>query len=66
MKGPIKYILIFLLVTLAFVSGWALISSLLDGKPFLDGYKSVLDWVLGVFCGGSAAFSTWRKDCGDK
>ena len=58
-----KYIGIGVLACAAFVTGFALFSSLIHAdKTFADGFKSIFDWFLGVLFGISIAYSAWKKD----
>lgn len=62
-KGLLKYILVGVLACAVFLVGFSLIDMLLDSeKTFADGFKSVLDWILGVCFGSSCAYSLWKKD----
>ena len=59
----LKYILVGVLGAAAFLVGFAFIGTLLHSeKTFADGFKSIIDWILAIFFGGSCAFSMWKKD----
>ena len=62
-KSIVKYILIGVLACAAFVTGFAFLNTLnQEGRTFADGFKNVLDWILGVCFGVSCAYSVWKKD----
>ena len=61
----VKYILIGVLACAAFVTGFAFLNTLIhEGRTFADGFKNVIDWILGVCFGASCAYSVWKKDNG--
>ena len=66
-KSLLKYILVGVGAAALFIVAFAFIGSLLHSdRTFADGFKSIFDWILGIFFGSSVAYSLWKKDNGKK
>ena len=58
----VKYIVVGIICCALFMVGWALLDMWIRGDAFVDGFKGVLDWVLGVAFGTSCAWTVYKND----